>query len=224
MELKKSLLIISSIICLHFQAKANKSYGIYTPKEISITYTDEIRTLNHGKSEVYLPIVKVETTNKEWMIDSFSYLSTNQIASKDIQNLVNLSIKFGFKLDANYLSLYEEINSWLGTRYRYASQSRNGIDCSGFTNMLYKKVYNKVIDRSSSSQAHQLRKVVEKDKLQPGNLVFFATNRRSKKRITHVGIYLGSGYFAHASTHSGVTINELNEDYYLNRYITGGEI
>lgn len=224
MYLKKSLLILVSLNCLNFQAKANQSCGIYNPKEISIAYTDESRTLNIGKSKVNLPIVKIETTNKDWKLEPFSLLTESQISKQDFKNLINLSNKFGFKLDANYLSLFEEINDWLGTKYKYSGQSRNGIDCSGFTNMLYKKVYNKTIDRSSSTQALQLSKVIAKDKLKPGDLVFFATNRRSKKRITHVGIYLGSGYFAHASTHRGVTINELNEDYYLNRYITGGEI
>lgn len=141
-----------------------------------------------------------------------------------MKQLLELSNKFGFRLDYNDLKLFEEINGWIGTKYKYASQSSKGIDCSGFTNMLYERVYNKSIDRSSRSQASQLKKVVEKDKLQPGNLVFFATNRRNKQRITHVGIYLGSGYFAHASTKRGVIISELSENYYASRYITGGEI
>jgi len=36
--------------------------------------------------------------------------------------------------------------------------------------------------------------------LQYGDLIFFATDRHHPKKITHVGMYLGDGWFTHAST------------------------
>ena len=42
--------------------------------------------------------------------------------------------------------------------------------------------------------------------------------------ISHVGIYLGNGYFTHASTSNGVIISSLDEAYYSKRYAGGGRI
>ena len=51
--------------------------------------------------------------------------------------------------------------------------------------------------------------------MRPGDLVFFNT---TGKGVSHVGIFVGSGKFAHSSSSKGVTISSLSEDYY-NRYI-----
>ena len=55
------------------------------------------------------------------------------------------------------------------------------------------------------------------DEIEPGDLVFFADNSRSKK-ITHVGIVTEvdgkSAKFIHASTKLGVVENELLSGYY----------
>jgi lipoprotein Spr len=50
--------------------------------------------------------------------------------------------------------------------------------------------------------------------------VFFNT----RGGVSHVGVYLGNGYFVHSSVHSGVTINSLDEDYYSRKYIGGGRL
>ncbi|MGL5790189.1 MAG: NlpC/P60 family protein, partial [Bacteroidales bacterium] len=44
------------------------------------------------------------------------------------------------------------------------------------------------------------------------------------KKASHVGIYLQNGSFVHTSTRKGVIISNLNEPYYLNTWLSGGEI
>jgi hypothetical protein len=46
--------------------------------------------------------------------------------------------------------------------------------------------------------------------LQPGDLVFFKTGRKTR----HVGVYLSGDEFVHASSSSGVTISSLDTDYW----------
>jgi lipoprotein Spr len=56
--------------------------------------------------------------------------------------------------------------------------------------------------------------------MQQGDLVFFKTGRG----VSHVGLYLGNGYFTHASTSIGVTISNLSETYWTKKFIGGGRI
>jgi cell wall-associated NlpC family hydrolase len=54
------------------------------------------------------------------------------------------------------------------------------------------------------------------DEVKPGDLVFFSFGGR---QIDHVGIYLGRGVFAHASTYgSRVVIESLEAPYYQKVY------
>ena len=62
---------------------------------------------------------------------------------------------------------------------------------------------------------------IKKNKLKPGDLVFFKTRGRN---VSHVGIYLGNNKFAHASTSNGVVISDLEENYYAKRFAKGGRI
>lgn len=57
---------------------------------------------------------------------------------------------------------------------------------------------------------------VEKSELSAGDLVFFNT---TGKGVSHVGVYIGDGKFAHASSSKGVTVSKLSESYYVNRYV-----
>jgi lipoprotein Spr len=61
---------------------------------------------------------------------------------------------------------------------------------------------------------------VGKDELKEGDLVFFKIHSRS---ISHVGIYLGDGRFAHASM-KGVAISSLDDPYYNRYFYKGGRL
>lgn len=104
---------------------------------------------------------------------------------------------------------------YLGYKYVYGGSSPgSGFDCSGFTSYVYKQFGYTSINRTASGQYKQGTSV-SKSELQQGDLVFFA----SGGSIYHVGIYIGSGQFIHASSSSvGVVISDLNSSYYTSRY------
>jgi len=112
-------------------------------------------------------------------------------------------------------------NSWLGTKYQYGGCSKKGVDCSCLAKNIYKQVYGIELDRTSGNQYKQCKPIRKQKKLREGDLVFFKINGM---KISHVGIYLGEGYFIHASTKLGVVLNNLSEEYYAGRYFRGGRI
>lgn len=112
-----------------------------------------------------------------------------------------------------------EIDKLIGVKYKYSGTTTDGFDCSGFTQYVFRKLGIE-LNRSSKDQAIQGKKVA-KDDLRPGDLVFFNTNG---KGISHVGIYVGDGKFAHASTSKGVRISALTEKYYVNKYVTARRV
>ncbi len=108
--------------------------------------------------------------------------------------------------------------SFKGTRYVYGTMGPNSFDCSGFTSYVFKNFGIK-LDRSSRGQVANGRHVA-KDKVLPGDLVFFGN--RGNSRVGHVGIVYevdDKGFkFIHAATRSGITINHITDTYYQTRY------
>lgn len=116
--------------------------------------------------------------------------------------------------------LYSSIEKWLGTPYRYAGKSLEGIDCSSFVNKIYENVYCFLLTGNSADLAKQVTEL-PREMLKEGDLVFFKIN---KKNISHVGVYLGDNKFAHASTSQGVIISDLDQPYYRKYFVGGGRV
>lgn len=106
------------------------------------------------------------------------------------------------------------IDDVLGTKYRTGGTTTNGFDCSGFTMYVFKHLGINLPHQSGSQ--FTMGTSVSRSDLRAGDLVFFNT---SGSGVSHVGIYVGDGKFAHASTSRGVVVSSLSESYYVNRYV-----
>ncbi|MDE2047136.1 MAG: C40 family peptidase [Betaproteobacteria bacterium] len=104
----------------------------------------------------------------------------------------------------------------LGIRYkRGGTTPERGFDCSGFVQHVYRNTVGLLLPRTSAEMAHEGTKV-SKSELQPGDLVFFNTLRRT---YSHVGIYIGDGKFVHAPSTGGVVrVESMNVPYWQRRY------
>ncbi len=129
-----------------------------------------------------------------------------------------LGIRFKGTVDKE---LIETVSKWLGTPYRYGSNSKKGTDCSGFVTRIYRDVYDIDLSRSSRSMFDDVQRV-KKDSVRTGDLVFF--KRGPKQPIFHVGIYLKGGKFIHSATNGGVKVSSLNESYFRNYYYAAGRV
>ena len=95
-------------------------------------------------------------------------------------------------------NLEKMVKQLQGSPYVWAEEGPNRFDCSGFTYYLYGSMGIE-LPRVAREQA-KVGKKISPEELQYGDLIFFATDRRHPRRITHVGMYLGDGWFTHAST------------------------
>ena len=118
--------------------------------------------------------------------------------------------------DQQIASVIKTARSFTGTPYKYGGTTRSGIDCSGLMVNAYQSVKHS-LPRTSDAQYLAGEKVKVKD-IQPGDLVFFALEKK-KKDITHVGLVTevrGNQdiRFIHATTKLGVVETNLFQDYY----------
>lgn len=106
--------------------------------------------------------------------------------------------------------------SLIGIKYKWGGDDpATGVDCSGLVSHVFNEVAGIVLPRDSRSMS-KVGAAVDKDELQPGDLVFFNTLRRP---FSHVGIYIGGDRFVHAPRRGReVEISELRDRYWQKRF------
>jgi cell wall-associated NlpC family hydrolase len=110
-------------------------------------------------------------------------------------------------------NLIEYSYRFLGKPYVWAATGPSAFDCSGYTAYVYKK-FGYYLPHYTGDQV-EMGKAVSRDSLRTGDLVFFDTTGSD----SHVGIYIGSGNFIHASSgRKRVMVSSLDEAYYESRY------
>jgi gamma-D-glutamyl-L-lysine dipeptidyl-peptidase len=89
----------------------------------------------------------------------------------------------------------EAVNIFEGSPYLWGGKTPFGIDCSGFTQMIY-KMNNIFLPRDAGKQVELGRTLNFLNEAKPGDLAFFDND---EGLITHVGVLLGSNKIIHAS-------------------------
>ena len=114
-----------------------------------------------------------------------------------------------------YNALLKEKSKWSKTPYVLGGTTKNGADCSGFTQSVLRD-FDRKIPRTTKAQINSGFKI-QKSKLKSGDLVFFKTGRGPNGM--HVGIYLKNKKFIHLSTKGGAKEASLDNSYWKKRYI-----
>ena len=104
----------------------------------------------------------------------------------------------------------------LGIRYkRGGTTPENGLDCSGLVGYVFKEAWGATLPRTAE-EISVLGQHIDRNNLQPGDLVFYNTLRRG---FSHVGIYLGDNRFIHSPSAGGeVRIENMSLAYWTKRF------
>ncbi|HMS64610.1 MAG TPA: NlpC/P60 family protein [Ignavibacteria bacterium] len=158
--------------------------------------------------------------------NSKELVSTSTLKNKTSINKDNLetisSSLAGFISSADFKSNIEsdevmtKIIEYINTPYLWGGTSKRGIDCSAFIQTIMYQSLGVTLPRTSLEQSG-VGEPVEKADLKFGDLIFFDTMR--KGRVTHVGMYLSNGYFAHSGSKTGVAVASLDDEFYTRTYL-----
>ncbi len=102
------------------------------------------------------------------------------------------------KCKPNRKNIEKLLKKHLNKPYVWAEEGPDAFDCSGLTYNIYGEM-GVELPRIAREQA-RVGKKVQFQNLMYGDLIFFGSTNKNSKRISHVGIYLGNGWFAHASS------------------------
>jgi probable lipoprotein NlpC len=123
-------------------------------------------------------------------------------------------------VNADNPDLFFEIYDWLNTPYHWGGKSKSGTDCSGFVSSLLNRLYRGGLCGAAGDLYRKCDDVIPTE-LQEGDLLFFNINGQY---MSHVGIYLQNGMFAHAAVHGGVIVSSMKEKYYQLWFYKAGRI
>ncbi len=122
-------------------------------------------------------------------------------------------------------SIIDHAKKFKGVKYKYGGTSKKGMDCSGLVYTSFKA--NAITLPRTTSDLSKTGDWVDLKKVAPGDLVFFATRKNSRK-VNHVGIvtYARPGHveFIHASTSKGVIVSSLAEKYWYFAFVQARRI
>ena len=211
-------------------AKGNIRSGVIDLRLLQDTFDDFFGALITGSSTKGVTfqrddkgnIIKAEidlTVHQKTFDEFFSELI---VKGKDTQTTVVSNDSREKKLT----DLLMAASSFLNTKYQSGGTSLFGMDCSGFTTMAYKSI-GVNLPRTSRDQA-TAGKAVDRNSLQAGDLIFFATGT-DPKRISHVGLIVrgggkGQARMIHASSSKGVIQDDPFSSYYEPRFISATRV
>jgi cell wall-associated NlpC family hydrolase len=141
-------------------------------------------------------------------------MSTGNYASEAVAN--GEDVTFFSRYTNNAQELVMHALSFVGIHYRRGGESpETGFDCSGLVRHVFRESLGLALPRTSRDIS-RMGVTVHRDRLQPGDLVFFNTLRRG---FSHVGIYLGEHRFVHAPASGGeVRVEDMRQRYWTRRF------
>jgi cell wall-associated NlpC family hydrolase len=117
----------------------------------------------------------------------------------------------------------QEARRYIGRRYVFATHGPDTFDCSGLVHWVLLQATGLNVSPDSHAQFNR-GDHVDRDDLQPGDVVFYDTQNGAEKRegntASHVGIFVGGGRMVNAfNEEKGVREEDAFSDYFRPKYL-----
>ena len=176
--------------------------------------------------------IKLDLNNPIYSINLVEFIENNNNElvtipiGSDISNISLMNHKFDGKTISGKNNRNSIVNTallFLNSPYLWGGKTPFGIDCSGFTQIVY-EINGYKLYRDAKDQANQGETLSFIEESEAGDLAFFNNDQGD---IIHVGIILQNNHIIHASgkvridriDHSGIYNNDLNKHTHSLRYI-----
>lgn len=167
-------------------------------KQITALKTEDFFILSKAKTPVTLDVVQIVVYNRNHMMpvvlgSSLPGFDGKKISISGTDYFYEGNVRSGKVTDKKFV--VENAYIYMNSPYLWGGRSPFGIDCSGFTQMVYKLCGMK-LRRDAAQQAEEGVTIHLLEEAEPGDLVFFDNQ---EGRIVHCGIILPGERIIHAS-------------------------
>lgn len=215
----------NNLTALKFQENGELNELLISAKEnggdsLDVDTGETFEEISYIPSEDDIDTGEIIEENSHYSSIDNNLIETNE-ALEDITNS---------PIEKNWVEISKEeeviltAESFMGAKYVWAANGPECFDCSGFTRYVYRE-HGITLPRYSGHQAKVGIKIAY-DELQIGDLVFFDTEKNYRRKVNHVGIYIGDNKFIHASSaKKRVVITSFKEKkFYKNRFLWGQRV
>jgi len=199
---------------VHIQLAYDQYEGWIDKKQVLELNQEQFKEISEGQPTITTDLVDVVIKTNSNRMTPIVMGSTLPHFNQGELLLADTSFKYEGAVTDGVLPkahLVENAYMYLHAPYLWGGRSPFGIDCSGFTQMVY-KMNGVRLRRDASQQATQGEVLSFIEETQPGDLAFFDNNEGT---ITHVGIILEDNHIIHAS--GQVRIDKLDQQGIFNR-------
>jgi gamma-D-glutamyl-L-lysine dipeptidyl-peptidase len=172
---------------------------------ISKEYFDQINVANFKITTDITSTILYRKNPLTIVMGSIVPISGSELFKMEEQFAFNGETKsLGQRRDFDFIKTVA--HKYLNSPYQWGGKSPFGIDCSGFTQMVF-RLAGYTLLRDAAQQSGQGKKVNDLDSALPGDLAFFESK---DKAISHVGMVLEENRIIHCSAH--VRVDYLMEE------------
>ena len=177
-----------------------------TSTHLVIAPVIELRAEPNPVSVVITRLVSGTSLPVEETQDGWSKVRANRVGGVESRHLRALT-DIPQDVEEKRTMLESDSQRMIGVPYLWGGSSGNGIDCSGFAQLVHRWVGIE-IPRDADMQCDAAKPV--EPPFEIGDLIFFSED--DDKRVTHVGMSLGGWKMIHSSrSHNGVYVDDLQE-------------
>lgn len=177
----------------------------------------EVRTLPSVTAPILVVLPMGAVVESEPFKANSNFISVRLVDGRK-GYIVSTNLLDYYERDASQVSsdqIIETARQLLGQPYLWGGMTSSGVDCSGFVHTIF-KVHGIRLHRDADLQYFHDGISVNREELQPGDLIFFETY---KSGPSHVGIYVGNQKFLHATSSRGVSYGSLDERYFSQHFL-----